>query len=134
MPSSTTASFTSAGVTGAPVVGTEIVTSADGSMAGLLGASPGASTAAPIMLSVLQKVFKDKLATPEWQQKVRQIVPSYGTKLNDHPDQVAKEWAYTSEVLQLAPPPVIAPKATGKDAVKGSMEKPKANASADMAL
>ena len=103
-------------------------------MAGLLGASPGASTAAPIMLSVLQKVFKDKLATPEWQQKVRQIVPSYGTKLNDHPDQVAKEWAYTSEVLQLAPPPLIAPKATGKDAAKGSMEKPKANASADMAL
>ena len=115
-------------------LGTEIVASADGSMAGLLGASPGASTAAPIMLTVLQKVFKDKLATPEWQQKVRQIVPSYGTRLNDHPDQVAKEWAYTSDVLQLAPPPVIAPKAGGKDGAKGSMEKPKANAAADMAL
>ncbi|UIN20959.1 malate dehydrogenase (quinone) [Herbaspirillum frisingense] len=115
-------------------LGTEIVASADGSMAGLLGASPGASTAAPIMLTVLEKVFKDKLATPEWQQKVRQIVPSYGTRLNDHPDQVAKEWAYTSEVLQLAPPPVIVPKAGGKDSAKGSMEKPKANAAADMAL
>ncbi len=115
-------------------LGTEIVASADGSMAGLLGASPGASTAAPIMLTVLEKVFKDKLATPEWQQKVRQIVPSYGTRLNDHPDQVAKECAYTSDVLQLAPPPVIAPKAGGKDSAKGSMEKPKANAAADMAL
>jgi len=50
------------------------------------------------------------------------------------PRYYTKEWAYTSEVLQLAPPPVIAPKATGKDAAKGSMEKPKANASADMAL
>ncbi|MDR6743214.1 MULTISPECIES: malate dehydrogenase (quinone) [Herbaspirillum] len=115
-------------------LGTEIVASADGSIAGLLGASPGASTAAPIMLTVLQKVFKDKLATPEWQQKVRQIVPSYGTKLNDHPDQVAKEWAYTADVLQLMPPPVIAPKAAGQTGKAGSMEKPKANASADMAL
>ncbi|MFJ3057790.1 malate dehydrogenase (quinone) [Herbaspirillum sp. NPDC087042] len=115
-------------------LGTEIVTSADGSMAGLLGASPGASTAAPIMLTVLEKVFKDKLATPAWQQKVHQIVPSYGTKLNDHPDQVAKEWAYTSDVLQLNPPPVIAPKAPSKDAGKASMDKPKANAAADMAL
>nr|WP_198983203.1 malate dehydrogenase (quinone) [Herbaspirillum sp. ASV7] len=115
-------------------LGTEIVTSADGSMAGLLGASPGASTAAPIMLTVLEKVFKDKLATPAWQQKVHQIVPSYGTKLNDHPEQVAKEWAYTAEVLQLSPPPVIAPKPGAKDAGKAGMDKPKANAAADMAL
>jgi malate dehydrogenase (quinone) len=49
-------------------LGTEIVAAQDGTIAGLLGASPGASTAAPIMLSVLQKVFKDKVATPEWQE------------------------------------------------------------------
>ncbi|KMY65224.1 malate:quinone oxidoreductase, partial [Desulfocarbo indianensis] len=47
-------------------LGTEIVASKDGTIAGLLGASPGASTAAPIMLSVLEKVFKDKVATPAW--------------------------------------------------------------------
>jgi len=59
-------------------LGTEIVTAGDGSIAGLLGASPGASTAAPIMLNMLEKVFKDKLATAAWQDKIRQIVPSYG--------------------------------------------------------
>ena len=85
-------------------LGTEVVTSKDGSIAGLLGASPGASTAPPIMLDVLNKVFKDKVASPEWQAKIKQIIPSYGIRLNDHPDQVQKEWAYTNEVLQLSPP------------------------------
>jgi len=88
-------------------LGTEVVSAADGSIAGLLGASPGASTAAPIMLEVLQKVFKDKVASPAWQQKLHQIVPSYGTHLNDDPARVQQEWAYTSEILQLAPPPGI---------------------------
>lgn len=88
-------------------LGTEIVASKDGSIAGLLGASPGASTAAPIMLNVLEKVFKDKVATPEWQAKIRQIVPSYGTKLNDSADMVQQEWAYTAEQLQLPTPPQI---------------------------
>ncbi|HKS12334.1 MAG TPA: malate dehydrogenase (quinone) [Pseudomonas sp.] len=88
-------------------LGTEIVASQDRTIAGLLGASPGASTAAPIMLNVLETVFKDKVATPEWQAKIRQIVPSYGTKLNDSPAAVQKEWNYTAEVLQLEKPPVI---------------------------
>ncbi len=88
-------------------LGTEVVSSADNTIAGLLGASPGASTAAPIMLTVLQKVFKDKVASPAWQEKLHQIVPSYGTKLNDSPEAVAKEWAYTAGVLQLTPPPAI---------------------------
>jgi len=88
-------------------LGTEVVVSQDKSIAGLLGASPGASTAAPIMLDVLQKVFTDKVATPAWQEKIRQIVPSYGTKLNDSPERVQQEWNYTAEVLQLTPPPVI---------------------------
>lgn len=88
-------------------LGTEIVVSEDTSIAGLLGASPGASTAAPIMLNVLEKAFKDKVATPEWQAKIRQIVPSYGTKLNDSPERVQQSWNYTAEILQLTPPPVI---------------------------
>lgn len=92
-------------------LGTEIVLSEDASIAGLLGASPGASTAAPIMLTVLEKAFKDKVATPEWQAKIRQIVPSYGTKLNDSPEQVQQSWNYTAQVLQLTPPPVINPAA-----------------------
>jgi malate dehydrogenase (quinone) len=112
-------------------LGTEIVSSKDNSIAGLLGASPGASTAAPIMLSVLEKIFKDKVATPAWQEKLHQIVPSYGTKLNDDPARVVQEWTYTAGVLQLDPPPVIdqavAPQGTAKP-------EQKSNPAADMAL
>ena len=115
-------------------LGTEVVSSADNTIAGLLGASPGASTAAPIMLTVLQKVFKDKVATPAWQEKLHQIVPSYGTKLNDSPEAVAKEWAYTANILQLPTPPVIpamaAPKAT--EAAKPAAEPSKP--ASDLAL
>ncbi len=88
-------------------LGTEIVSAKDGSIAALLGASPGASTAAPIMLKVLEKVFASKVSSPEWQAKLRQIVPSYGVKLNDDPERVAQAWAYTSEQLQLPSPPQI---------------------------
>ncbi|MBE7196657.1 MAG: malate dehydrogenase (quinone) [Parafilimonas terrae] len=86
-------------------LGTEVVSAKDGSIAALLGASPGASTAAPIMLNVLEKVFAQKVASPEWQAKIRQIVPSYGTKLNDSPEKAYETLAYTSETLQLTPPP-----------------------------
>ncbi len=88
-------------------LGTEIVSSEDGSLAGLLGASPGASTAAPIMLDLMKQVFKDKLATPAWQTKIREIVPSYGTALNASPEKVVQEWTTTAQVLQLTPPPTI---------------------------
>jgi malate dehydrogenase (quinone) len=47
--------------------GTEVVTSRDRSIAALLGASPGASTAASIMLEVLERCFPDRWATPAWQ-------------------------------------------------------------------
>ena len=111
-------------------LGTEIVASADGTIAGLLGASPGASTAAPIMLTVLQKVFKDKVASPAWQEKLHQIVPSYGTQLNSSPEKVAQEWAYTAKVLELTPPPAIGQVAAPAAPAKA----PKANAATDMAL
>ncbi|MDH2436273.1 malate dehydrogenase (quinone) [Pokkaliibacter sp. MBI-7] len=81
--------------------GTEVVSSADGSIAALLGASPGASTAAPIMLEVLQKNFKDKVATPEWQAKLKQIIPSYGEHLNGNIELTNKIRAYTSSTLGL---------------------------------
>lgn len=88
-------------------LGTEVVAAKDGTIAGLLGASPGASTAPPIMLDLMQKVFKDRMGSSAWQEKVKQIIPSYGTHLNDSPEAVAKEWAYTSEVLQLDQAPGI---------------------------
>lgn len=115
-------------------LGTEIVASADGSIAGLLGASPGASTAAPIMLTVLQKVFKDQVASPAWQEKLHQIVPSYGTQLNGNPAKVAEEWAYTAKVLQLTPPPAIPQLAAPVAAPAEPAKAVKPNAASDMAL
>lgn len=101
-------------------LGTEIVSAKDGSIAALLGASPGASTAAPIMLKVLEKVFATKVSTPEWQAKIRQIVPSYGQTLNGDPARVAETWAYTSEQLQLPAPPRIDEDALKKSAPASS--------------
>jgi malate dehydrogenase (quinone) len=115
-------------------LGTEIVAAQDGSIAGLLGASPGASTAAPIMLTVLQKVFKDKVASPQWQEKLHQIVPSYGTQLNASPEKVAQEWAYTAKVLELTTPPATMAPATTPVTVDLDVKAPKADAARDMAL
>ncbi|WP_306350499.1 malate dehydrogenase (quinone) [Flavobacterium sp. '19STA2R22 D10 B1'] len=64
--------------------GTEVVTASDGSVAALLGASPGASTSVSIMLKVIEKCYKDKLKTPEWQAKIKEMIPSYGQKLTDN--------------------------------------------------
>jgi len=61
--------------------GTEVVAAADGSLAALLGASPGASIAVPAMVQVVEKCFKAKLATPEWQERIRSLIPSYGQSL-----------------------------------------------------
>jgi malate dehydrogenase (quinone) len=82
-------------------LGTEVVSDKDGTIAALLGASPGASTAAPIMLHLMEKVFKDKVASPEWQAKLKTIIPSYGTKLNGNVEATEQELQYTSEVLGL---------------------------------
>lgn len=82
-------------------LGTEIVSSQDGTIAALLGASPGASTAAPIMLSLLEKVFKQQVATPEWQGKLKAIVPSYGKKLYGDIDLTNQIRRYTSDTLHL---------------------------------
>jgi malate dehydrogenase (quinone) len=82
-------------------LGTEVVVSADRSVSALLGASPGGSTSPAIMLSLLEKVFPEQIKSAAWQEKIREIVPSYGKKLNEHPDLLAAEWAATAETLQL---------------------------------
>ena len=59
--------------------GTEVVSHADGTIAGLLGASPGASTAVAAMLNVLATCFPSKKSS--WGTKISALVPSYGTAL-----------------------------------------------------
>ncbi|MGC6482743.1 MAG: malate:quinone oxidoreductase [Synechococcus sp.] len=63
-------------------MGTEVVASADGSLAALLGASPGASTAVAIMLEVLERCFPQQLASHAWQERLQQLLPSYGQDIN----------------------------------------------------
>lgn len=77
--------------------GTELVSSADGSIAALLGASPGASTAVPIMLKLLQQCFPGEFG--RWEPRVKELVPSFGTKLNDNPQLADEVMAHTAGVL-----------------------------------
>lgn len=62
--------------------GTEVITSEDGSLSALLGASPGASTAVDIMLDLLKRCYKDEFTN--WEDKVKEIIPSYGMKLSEN--------------------------------------------------
>ncbi len=64
--------------------GTEVVTSADGTISALLGASPGASTSVPIMIHLIERCFKDKVKSAAWQAKLKQMIPSYGQSLADN--------------------------------------------------
>ncbi len=82
--------------------GTEVISTADGSLAALLGASPGASTAASIMLNVLAKCFPQQLATPAWQEKLTSLIPSYGQKLADNPELLRRLRQETAQALELA--------------------------------
>ncbi|MDY7529141.1 MULTISPECIES: malate:quinone oxidoreductase [unclassified Cryobacterium] len=82
--------------------GTEVITSADGSIAGLLGASPGASTAAPIMVDLLKRCFPEQY--PAWEPRLRELIPSLGTTLSDDPARAAASLAATAATLHLTNP------------------------------
>ncbi|HDZ48399.1 hypothetical protein LCGC14_0035460 [marine sediment metagenome] len=84
--------------------GTEIVSAEDGSIAALLGASPGASTAPSIMLNLLDRVFPEQVASAEWQETLTQIVPSYGQRLSENPELLSEVRAYTAQTLNLDEP------------------------------
>lgn len=79
--------------------GTEVITGADGSIAALLGASPGASTAVHVMLQIIDKCFPEQ--KQEWEPKLKEMIPSYGISLKDNPDVLEEVHASTAEVLGL---------------------------------
>ena len=81
--------------------GTEVVTHKDGSMAGLLGASPGASTAVSIMLDVLSRCFPERIESSEWQQRLHQMFPSLGRSLHMDADLCLRVREEASHVLGL---------------------------------
>lgn len=80
--------------------GTEVVTGADGSIAGLLGASPGASTAASIMLGLLKTCFPDRV--DGWEPRLRELIPSYGETLNPRPAVAEESLTETAATLALS--------------------------------
>jgi len=90
---------TEAGGKGTLQFGTEVVSAADGSVAALLGASPGASTAVHVMLEVLEKCFPENMN--KWEPKIKEMIPSYGMSLVDHPDFFNEIHASTSQTLGL---------------------------------
>lgn len=79
--------------------GTEVVSAADGSVAALLGASPGASTAVHVMLEVFEKCFPQHMTA--WEPKLKEMIPSYGLSLSDHPELFRKMEESTGQTLGL---------------------------------
>lgn len=81
--------------------GTEIVSSADGSIAGLLGASPGASVSVQVMLNVLERCFAERIKTSSWQQKIKVLIPSYGESLVNNSELLKTVRARSLNALKL---------------------------------
>ena len=81
--------------------GTELIAAEDRSLVALLGASPGASTAAFIAISVLKKCFPQELVDTAWLPKLREIIPSYGVSLIEDADFTRRVRADTAAVLNI---------------------------------
>jgi malate dehydrogenase (quinone) len=82
-------------------LGTELVAAADRSLVALLGASPGASTAAFIAIGVLEKCFPNELTATGWLPKLKEIIPSYGISLIEDAAFLRRVRADTAAVLKV---------------------------------
>ena len=83
--------------------GTEAIATADGSLAALLGASPGASTTVNTMIGILERCFPEQVASSEWQEKMKTMVPSYGQSLVKNTDLLLSVREHTLTTLHLKP-------------------------------
>ncbi len=81
--------------------GTEVVSSADGSIAALLGASPGASTSVAIMINLLKRCFPDRAKSDPYRKKLREMIPTWGKKLNDDAELCQATRERTHRLLNL---------------------------------
>ena len=88
-------------VTGRGVLqfGTELVVGGDGSVAGLLGASPGASTAVSAMLTLLERCFPQRIEA--WRPALQEAIPSYGRRLSEDAALLAQVRRDTTDTLEL---------------------------------
>lgn len=81
--------------------GTEMVAAADKSVVALLGASPGASTAAAIALEVLQRCFDAELADPAWHARLLAMIPTFGIDLARDAEACRRTRAATAPLLRI---------------------------------
>lgn len=84
--------------------GTEVVSAEDGSLAALLGASPGASTAVSIMIGLLSKSFPSKMESEAWKNKLKEMIPSFGESLGEDPELCRKIREWSGRILNLKIP------------------------------
>lgn len=81
--------------------GTELVVAADRSIVAMLGASPGASTAAWIMIEVIERCFGARLKDAGWSTKLKEIIPSYGQSLAENTALSKRVRAETAATLKI---------------------------------
>jgi malate dehydrogenase (quinone) len=79
--------------------GTEVISSKDGSISGLLGASPGASVSVSVMLDVMLRMYGAEYKS--FEPLLAEMIPSYGKNLNDSPTLAKKVLAATAKTLKL---------------------------------
>lgn len=80
--------------------GTEVVADRDGSISGLLGASPGASTSVPIMLKLLERCFAAEM-DGGWRKVLQELIPTYGQDLTKDAELAIRTRTRTAEALGL---------------------------------
>jgi malate dehydrogenase (quinone) len=80
--------------------GTELIGSDDHSIIGLLGASPGASTAAHIAVSVVERCFAGQMDSG-WRERLKQIIPTYGIDLAQDAEALRETRARTADILKI---------------------------------
>jgi malate dehydrogenase (quinone) len=76
--------------------GTEVISSSDGTIAGLLGASPGASVSVAVMLEVMKKMFGQDSVT-----KIQEQVQGLEGRLNERPADATRHLSRTAKTLKL---------------------------------
>lgn len=84
--------------------GTELVAAADGSIAALLGASPGASVTVSIMLDLIQRCFPEQAKSAQWRGKLDEIFPAMGKVLARDPERYREVQERSDALLQLSEP------------------------------
>ena len=83
--------------------GTELVAAKDGSIAALLGASPGASVTVSIMLDLIDRCFSEQVKSEQWRTKLNEIFPALGAVLASDAERYREVQSRSDALLQLQP-------------------------------